>query len=442
MKKFFSLIAAVLFAGSMMADVVFTKDDFAGQGTANTGSEVSATKDGVTFTYSKGYCADESLRCYAHGALSITASSTISKIQFTTTGGKTGGLDAEVTVNATSYSVADLASQARFTEIRVLFDGEGGEGGEGETITLDVAYAEAAYLAEYGAWQFNLYKDYNEETEVVTYPDLYVGVYAKSATAIAGTYSAESEIAFIEVDVAEGTTVEATSSSDLVVTHLGEGVYRYELTFVGDDGKTYKLDASLETPAYDSETYADIELDEDGGEVVPPTPDELATEGIHTLTPVKEDAAGAGTYSKIIDGIQLEWTGAYYETDFRAYAGNSFVITAGAKIEKVEIAGLAKKGLAIVVSAGEVTTGASFDSETTKGDIEDPLIVIENIDAESLTIACNKQLQARIIRVTLEGGQGIEDILSEGKAVKVLVNGQVVVKKGGKTYNMNGAVIR
>ena len=99
MRKFFSLIAAVLFAGSMMADVVFTKDDFAGQGTANTGSEVSATKDGVTFTYSKGYCADESLRCYAHGALSITASSTISKIQFTTTGGKTGGLDSEVTVN-------------------------------------------------------------------------------------------------------------------------------------------------------------------------------------------------------------------------------------------------------------------------------------------------------------------------------------------------------
>ena len=180
--------------------------------------------------------------------------------------------------------------------------------------------------------------------------------------------------------MAEGTTVEATSSTDLVVTHLGEGVYRYELTFVGDDGKTYKLDASLETPAYDSETYADIELDEDGGEVVPPTPDELATEGIHTLTPVKEDAAGAGSYSKIIDGIQLEWTGAYYETDFRAYAGNSFVITAGAKIEKVEIAGLAKKGLAIEVSAGEVTTGASFDSETTKGDIEDPLIVIENID--------------------------------------------------------------
>lgn len=124
MKKFFSLFAAVLFAGSMMAtEVVFTNADFAGQGTANTGSEVTATKDGVTFTFSKGYSATESLRCYAHGALTISAESTIEKINFTTTGGKTGGLAAEVTVGATTYSVADLASQARFTEIKVTLGG-------------------------------------------------------------------------------------------------------------------------------------------------------------------------------------------------------------------------------------------------------------------------------------------------------------------------------
>ena len=124
MKKIFSLIAAVLFAGSMMAtEVVFTNADFAGQGTSSTGSEVTATKDGVTFTCSKGYSAEESLRCYAHAVLTISAESTIEKINFTTTGGKTGGLDAEVTVGATTYSVADLASQARFTEIKVTLAG-------------------------------------------------------------------------------------------------------------------------------------------------------------------------------------------------------------------------------------------------------------------------------------------------------------------------------
>ena len=126
MRKFFSLLAAVLFAGSMLAgEVVFTKADFTGQGTVSTGSPVSATKDGVTFTCSKGYGADESLRCYAHAELSITAPFIIQKINFTTTGGKDGGLEAEVEVNATSYKVADLASQARFTEIKVTFDGEG-----------------------------------------------------------------------------------------------------------------------------------------------------------------------------------------------------------------------------------------------------------------------------------------------------------------------------
>lgn len=137
MKKIFTLFAAVLFAGSMMAtEVTFTKDDFSGQGTANTGSQVSATKDGVTFTYSKGYCADESLRCYAHGAMSITATTTITTINFTTTGGRTGGLDSEVTVNATSYSIADLPSQARLTEIKVTL-GEGGSTPGSDTTTID-----------------------------------------------------------------------------------------------------------------------------------------------------------------------------------------------------------------------------------------------------------------------------------------------------------------
>jgi hypothetical protein len=44
--------------------------------------------------------------------------------------------------------------------------------------------------------------------------------------------------------------------------------------------------------------------------------------------------------------------------------------------------------------------------------------------------------------VTLDGEQGIEEILSEGKAVKVIREGNILIMKGDKTYNMNGAVIR
>ena len=131
--------------------------------------------------------------------------------------------------------------------------------GEGEFIELDVEYAEAYYIADEGIWQINLYKDYDPETEQVTYPDLYIGLYAKSATAIAGTYSLENEeIAFIEVDVADGKTVDAVEATDVVITHLGEGVYHYELEFLGDDGNTYILDVELETIAYDDEDFIDL----------------------------------------------------------------------------------------------------------------------------------------------------------------------------------------
>ena len=150
MKKFFSFLTAILFAGSLMAsEVTFTKADFAGQGTANTGSEVTATKSGVTFTYSKGYCADESLRCYAHGALSITAESTIEKINFTTTGGKTGGLNAEVEVDDTEYAVADLASQARFTEIKVTL------AESGSTLYLTLSSDWAGWTEKYSVYYFD-----------------------------------------------------------------------------------------------------------------------------------------------------------------------------------------------------------------------------------------------------------------------------------------------
>lgn len=175
MRKLFSLIAAVLFAGSMMAtEVIFTNADFAGQGTANTGSEVSATKGGVTFTYSKGYSADESLRCYAHGSLSITATATIEKINFTTTGGKNGGLDAEVTVNATSYSVDDLASQARFTEIKVtLSDGGVTPPVEPETIPTTAPAAPAQAEADVMGIYCNHYAVNNANFNLSGWPGAY-----------------------------------------------------------------------------------------------------------------------------------------------------------------------------------------------------------------------------------------------------------------------------
>ena len=347
-------------------------------------------------------------------------------------------------------STTDLCPTWEVKTVTVTDDTEGGQGGEGGEVALDVVYGEAGYLPTYGAWQINLYKDYNEETYEVTYPDLYIGFYGNSATAIAGTYTAE-DIAFTQVFTSENDSASAVSyASDLVIEHQGEGIYNIKLNFVGDDNVTYTLDWTGEVYAYnaESDTYDEITLDEtgEGGEGGEDTPADLATEGIHTLTPGTDATNAAGSFDKIIDGIQLVWEGAYYNNengqDFRVYANKTMTITAGAKIVKVEIAGLAKKDLAPTVDHGTITTGASFDAETTKSDIEDPLIVIEEIGATSVTLTCNKQMRAYIIRVTLEGAQGIEETLAEGKAVKVLREGNILIMKGNRTYTTMGQIVK
>ena len=119
-----------------------------------------------------------------------------------------------------------------------------------------------------------------------------------------------------------------------------------------------------------------------------------------------------------LQGINIVWQGAYYNSDggdggsasvdFRVYANKSMTLTAESNISKVEIAGYCKAGLTVTADAGTVSTGASYSSETTKSDIEDPLIVVDDINAASVTLTCTKQMRAYTIRITLgEGGEPV-----------------------------------
>ena len=138
----------------------------------------------------------------------------------------------------------------------------------GEEVEIDVDYVEVGYYTESGTnyWQINLYKDYDETTEVVTYPDLYIGIPAANKKAIAGTYTAD-DILFIELDTDEETALDCTATSDLVITRNDDGTYTYECTFADEDENTYVLNVTLETYAYDgTNNYAEITLDETGGE--------------------------------------------------------------------------------------------------------------------------------------------------------------------------------
>ena len=129
------------------ADVVFDKNDFAGQGVSGTGGPVSAKKNGVTFTCDKGF-GDGSygVRCYKGSTVTITsATEQIAKIEFdlATVSGTSydGGLDPVTVVNAKEWTVT-LPSQARMNKISIYF-------GTAEAVGYDtVTVAEALVIGE------------------------------------------------------------------------------------------------------------------------------------------------------------------------------------------------------------------------------------------------------------------------------------------------------
>ena len=133
--------------GETSADVVFDKNDFAGQGVSGTGGPVSAEKNGVTFTCDKGF-GDGSygVRCYKGSTVTITsATEQIAKIEFdfATVSGTSydGGLEPVTVVNAKEWTVT-LPSQARMNKISIYF-------GTAEAVKIDtITVAEALVIGE------------------------------------------------------------------------------------------------------------------------------------------------------------------------------------------------------------------------------------------------------------------------------------------------------
>lgn len=134
-----------------VADVVIAGADFAGQGTAQTGSEVSVTKDGVTFTCDKGYSDDAhaTLRCYKGSVITISSETKqIGKLAFQFYSTYTGDLETEVVVNATEWTYT-LPVQARIEKVSIFFGEFDPIVPQGpDTITVAQAVAIAEALAE------------------------------------------------------------------------------------------------------------------------------------------------------------------------------------------------------------------------------------------------------------------------------------------------------
>ena len=128
-----------------------------------------------------------------------------------------------------------------------------------------VKYCEARYYEEDGAYEFMLY-DFDEATEELLFPMVLFGVEAKSKTAINGTYGVIAAMYATGVNAdeeAEGILMAEDAEGTLTIKNVDEeGNYSFVGSFVGEDGKTYKVNQVVNVYALDDATEEDIELDE------------------------------------------------------------------------------------------------------------------------------------------------------------------------------------
>ena len=110
--------------GARAAEATFAPSDFSGQGTSGTGSEISATIDGVTFACDAGYGTTQ-IRCYKNSTVTISSINTITELSFSFSETKyKGGLDSSYTDLSTNSWEVTLSGQARFTSITVTYESE------------------------------------------------------------------------------------------------------------------------------------------------------------------------------------------------------------------------------------------------------------------------------------------------------------------------------
>ena len=236
------------------ADVVFTSADFNGQGTSGTGSEVTATKDGVTFTCDKAFGDQYGVRCYKNGVVTITSTEQqIGKIvfEFATVSGKyyNGDLDEEIVVNGMEWT-ATLTNQARMNKISIYF----GEYEQPVVDTLTAAEALAAAQAlEVGATQkvvckayiANVKTPYSEQYGNITvyltddptstYGD--IQAFRAKCSAEDGAAIAEHDLVLVEGNVTHTQNQDATkdyyefaSGAQLKLLQKAQGIENIQLT--------------------------------------------------------------------------------------------------------------------------------------------------------------------------------------------------------------------
>ena len=141
-----------------------------------------------------------------------------------------------------------------------------------------------------------------------------------------------------------------------------------------------------------------------------------------------------GDQTATISGIKLDWYGTLRSSDFRVNASKTMTISAvdQSELQKVVIGGTVKKDFTATASSGDITCvdASSVTDTKTANTLDNPAVLVENVNAKSLTITVTKQLQAKQIWVYLASGEttaiSLEDVevrIGKTANVKVTKNG-------------------
>ena len=346
--------------------------------------------------------------------------------------------------------------EASYKPFYVYKVGEGSgntPGGETpETVTVsDLDYAMAFYEEEEGVayWEIQLFNT-DAAGENIEFPMAAVVVEAKSKTALNGTYDLLLALYGTGEDAEgylEGVYMSEDATGTLTIKNVdNEGTYSFVASFVGEDGKTYKINTeSSMIWVEDGATGEEIELDEEGTDN-PGTDNPGTSNGTITFDPdvdmgdATTDYNQAAAFKVSKNGVALAVTkgciGTYNnENHYRIYKNETLTITSTVgNIVSVEFTCTANDDAkygpgCFTVADGDYSYSGAVGTWTGSAN-------------EVVFTASTNQVRASQIVVKVATGTGVEDVTIGESAVKVMQNGQVLIKRGENVYNVVGVQVK
>lgn len=439
MKKIFSiLVAAWMGVSAMAATITIEGSEFTG-GDANNGkgAHVELKKDGITISTESGYADGKVLRVYQGGVVTITSTEVMTSIDFTCAKDYVA-LD-EATPNSTTYSVTvpTGGKHSRIEKIVITTNGEGGgtdpdPDPSDDVVNVSANYAQLVYFEDYseeGAenWELDLV-NFSNEDDYTTW--MYFDLTTASKTSVAGTYTeTDCYYALSGIDLINGKDTTEIYADEkpisLSLTYKGQDeddypIYAIKGSFVGEDGKTYTISEELTIYAFDADTEEDIVLNENGST---PDPDEPAPTDAITVaealeignalannTSTKESYTVVGYVGKIAKDYDTEkGDQCWFMTDDENFTDSTY-------FEFEAYWCYINEPVAVgdyVSVTGPITKYVSNQGYTT--------IEIKNGQAQKISVP-----------------MGLENAETDAVVVKRIENGQLIIRRGEKRYNVVG----